>query len=1256
MFKRHLEYLGIIILLTVIPAQSQSQWIPFIKSDETRPSLLIQNSNNGLVSFSLQIKGMTSIDFLKDGQKYQRLNIPKTNRLRITGKPELPMITQLIAVPDCDDVTISVIPSNEIDFPDYYIHPAPTLRNIDNFDGNGNHETKEVFIRDESVYSTDSFFPNKYGEIIETGYIRSQKVVRVALYPIQFNPIRKHIKAVTNFKVDLTFINPTSPVNKELGIFRNMMHNISINYEPSGLSASIQDIDSSVTNIPQKANRVTSGSVNRVTNLSLLIGPSAMPCDYLIITHSSLFNSVSLTALANQRMTRNGFDVIIVKVDNDIYNAYNAGSPPNYTRIRNFISDIFLHGKANHTYDGKLGYFAIVGDANFDNATEMIPAAYPSYYGVLEQGGDYYYACTSGDSDHLMDLMYGRLSVGNEAELSSIVNKIITYESSSSGDWRNFKTFLAFSPDFFNLDADPSIKAITENIPSLSSYKGYAWRGYTGNSTTVTQANPIYGQTFSYADYANSGNQCGAKLMQQWLFSRINDIGQHTIIYEGHGRRASLGSNEGSGRNIFIADSLNFSLNNSQKYPFMIFNTCESGWFDANTPDSPWNSIDCIAEVSVNIPNKGAIACLASTRNSDTGAFGLVDGYVYDAMYNHSACILGEAVMESKLNIPHNQYRRQYNLYGDPALNLFPYGYTIPQNLSWSGTVDITTDITIPSGIKLTILPGTLIRFLGNYMLDVQDGGIIDAQGSPSNIIRFSSGIGSPPSRGSWKYLRIKGGNSIFKNCKFEYGIYPLYIYNATSGSPTVIENCTFSDNSNYGIRIYRSKANVKNCEIMNNGYYGVHCQYNPEVKFTGNRIHHNSRIGIYTLSSNLLKLYGNVIESNGVGDSTAHGMMTANSDVIRLGFPYNWYGKNTIRNNGGTELYAHSGNPDVDVCLSSIHDSNGREVFNNSGNQQLYILTSYFDANGCNYSGNVLNMSPYNSLPSWDGQVFNDFSIPKSSTAKDDPIEEDSEKIQRLKNVIIGNTESSEAESALYDLYSIVRSDFCNNQLGQKDDFYQFLAKIHQVHKGARIENIALRYMIIWKMLDCNWKEYFGLSKAALTELEGVDRMYVISDLGFACANAGWPDKAMQFYNMLKREYPEENEVIRLLGEDIKDVSWQKANGFIIPLKESLFLPASDDETSNILSVRLNNYPNPGNPTTKLLFSLPETMHIKLTIYNVIGQKVRIFLDEWKNAGNHTIIWDGRDEQRLEVPSGVYLLVLDGKNIHRSIKISLVK
>jgi ligand-binding sensor domain-containing protein len=67
-------------------------------------------------------------------------------------------------------------------------------------------------------------------------------------------------------------------------------------------------------------------------------------------------------------------------------------------------------------------------------------------------------------------------------------------------------------------------------------------------------------------------------------------------------------------------------------------------------------------------------------------------------------------------------------------------------------------------------------------------------------------------------------------------------------------------------------------------------------------------------------------------------------------------------------------------------------------------------------------------------------------------------------------------------------------------------------------------------------------------------------------------------------------------------------------------------------------NYPNPFNPSTTIAYDLPQEGSVKIEIFNIRGQKVRTLLDEYQRAGKHQIVWNGKDERNIEMPSGIYL------------------
>jgi hypothetical protein len=87
--------------------------------------------------------------------------------------------------------------------------------------------------------------------------------------------------------------------------------------------------------------------------------------------------------------------------------------------------------------------------------------------------------------------------------------------------------------------------------------------------------------------------------------------------------------------------------------------------------------------------------------------------------------------------------------------------------------------------------------------------------------------------------------------------------------------------------------------------------------------------------------------------------------------------------------------------------------------------------------------------------------------------------------------------------------------------------------------------------------------------------------------------------------------------------------------------------ETVNLLPA----YPNPFNPTTTVSFQLPETINVKLTVYDLSGREIAILADQSFSAGSHQLAFDG-----VGLSSGTYILRLQAGNEIRTQTIMLIK
>jgi type IX secretion system substrate protein/immune inhibitor InhA-like protein/carboxypeptidase family protein len=79
--------------------------------------------------------------------------------------------------------------------------------------------------------------------------------------------------------------------------------------------------------------------------------------------------------------------------------------------------------------------------------------------------------------------------------------------------------------------------------------------------------------------------------------------------------------------------------------------------------------------------------------------------------------------------------------------------------------------------------------------------------------------------------------------------------------------------------------------------------------------------------------------------------------------------------------------------------------------------------------------------------------------------------------------------------------------------------------------------------------------------------------------------------------------------------------------------------------------YPNPFNPVTNIQFSLCQTENVKVTVYNLKGQKVAVIHNEQMTAGDHSISWNAQN-----TPSGLYFLNFKTDTANNTQKVVLLK
>ncbi|NQT24021.1 right-handed parallel beta-helix repeat-containing protein [candidate division KSB1 bacterium] len=426
----------------------------------------------------------------------------------------------------------------------------------------------------------------------------------------------------------------------------------------------------------------------------------------------------------------------------------------------------------------------------------------------------------------------------------------------------------------------------------------------------------------------------------------------------------------------------------------------------------------------------------------------------------------------------------------------------------WRDDILISGDVTVPSGVTVTILANTEVKFQDYYKITVEEGGHISAIGTEYHPIVFKPTTGN--SNNKWNQIKLyHTGDNVFKHCTFEYAYYPIYMLSCDDsyGGPNIFENCVFKNNYKYGAYVRGSVAEFTACEIKDNVSYGLYL-YTSEVNLTGNRIKNNSR-GIVSRSSSDLDLFGNVIENN-----TQYGLMTYYYDNTKLGSfstgPY-YYGRNTVWNNNSAEVYAYRSNPDVQLIANYIEGegwgTGDWEVKNYSSNtNDVYCAYGWWGDDELESSGLVTNANQsYLPCGFIIGQTLLEEPAAKQTvqavSAGDleiDPYLPLDEKIALAKQIIAEKSNNKEAIDALDLIYSILRSDFRENQLDERNDFVGYLVSLEAQYSNKALGIRALQYLILWRILSGQDDEVIALSDKALKKVSKEDGNMLIGDLAY--------------------------------------------------------------------------------------------------------------------------------------------------------------
>ena len=371
-----------IIIFSVTSYSQETKQIK-LKSDSTRFEITKDNKNKDvlIISTSISVLHVKKAD-TKGGDF---INLEAAGLMKIFGKgePNLPVFSKLIEVPLDADVEHAILRFDEeiVDLHDHgilkKIAPAQPSQS----------KTEEVpFYYDSLAYNKDEFVVTGIASFEDLGIMRSVRLVRVQIQPIQYNPVQNKLKILNNLQIEIKFTGANHLKSKQL---------------KARYSSALFD-------------RVISRVVTNYTNE---FKPVIEEVTYVIIADRMFETTLKPFILWKESL---GYHVITGYTD-ELY----VGNTT--TTIKNFLEDLYDNPPAGINPPH---YVLLVGDV----------AQIHSYAGVAAKPAwadnyhptDLYYVEYTGDV--LPEVFYGRFSANTVAELQPQIDKTLQYEQYSMPD------------------------------------------------------------------------------------------------------------------------------------------------------------------------------------------------------------------------------------------------------------------------------------------------------------------------------------------------------------------------------------------------------------------------------------------------------------------------------------------------------------------------------------------------------------------------------------------------------------------------------------------------------------------------------------------------------------------------------------------------------------------------------------------------------------------------------------------------------
>jgi len=307
-------------------------------SVETQINLLSAKSQSMQLEFKFNAYALENVSTIKGMENV--IKIPSCSRTKVKGAPDLPKISQALAIPDAAGMVLKIVNSEFIELDNVDLVPSKGVITRDK-------DPKSIPYVYGEVYSKDEFYPSNIAETADPYIIRNIRGQNVIVNPVQYNPVTRKVRVYTKITVELVdqtistknvlSVNP-SIQNDE--VFDNVLSNHFINYTKS--SSKYSPISESGKKMLIVCYSDFMDEIAEFVSWKESIGYTVT-----LVNYSSIGSSSALKTYVQNQYDQNGISYLLLVGDNAQVPSSNtsAGDSDNnygYTSGSDHYLDIFV--------------------------------------------------------------------------------------------------------------------------------------------------------------------------------------------------------------------------------------------------------------------------------------------------------------------------------------------------------------------------------------------------------------------------------------------------------------------------------------------------------------------------------------------------------------------------------------------------------------------------------------------------------------------------------------------------------------------------------------------------------------------------------------------------------------------------------------------------------------------------------------------------------------------------------------------------